>query len=327
MDMRRREFLGVLGGAATWPMVARAQQSAMPVIGFLSLRSANDTVGTLAALREGLSKMGFVEGQNLAIEPRFAEGHYDRLPELVTELVRRPVAILIVGSQDVARVAQAATATIPILFISAGDPAKLGLVASLARPGGNLTGVNFLASELWAKQLGLLHELLPSAVVIGLLTNPKNMLTESGTIDAQRAAEVLRLKLIVANAGNESDLESAIASLVQQRIEALFVPTDPFFNGRADQLVSIIARHSLPAIYALREFAAAGGMMSYGTSLPDAYRQIGAYAGSILKGAKPADLPVVQSSKFELVINLKTVNALGLTVPPMLLARADEVIE
>ena len=207
MDMRRREFLGVLGGAATWPMVARTQQSAMPVIGFLSLRSANDTVGTLAALREGLSKMGFVEGQNLAIEPRFAEGHYDRLPELVTELVRRPVAVLIVGSQDVARVAQAATATIPIVFISAGDPAKLGLVASLARPGGNLTGVNFLASELWAEQLGLLHELLPSAVVIGLLTNPKNMLTESGTIDAQRAAEVLRLKLIVANAGNESDLE------------------------------------------------------------------------------------------------------------------------
>jgi putative tryptophan/tyrosine transport system substrate-binding protein len=237
------------------------------------------------------------------------------------------VAILIVGSQDVARVAQAATATIPIVFISAGDPAKLGLVDSLARPGGNLTGVNFLASELWAKQLGLLHELLPSAVVIGLLTNPKNMLTESGTIDAQRAAGVLRLKLIVANAGNESDLESAIASLVQQRIEALFVPTDPFFNGRADQLVSIIARHSLPAIYALREFAVAGGMMSYGTSLADAYRQVGAYAGRILKGAKPADLPVVQSTKFELVINLKTVNALGLTVPPTLLARADEVIE
>ena len=213
------------------------------------------------------------------------------------------------------------------VFISAGDPAELGLVASLARPGGNLTGVNFLASELWAKQLGLLHELLPSAVVVGLLTNPKNILTESGTRDVQRAAEVLRLKLIVASAGNEGDLESAIASLVQQGIEALFIPTDPFFNGRADHLVSIIARHSLPAIYSLREFAAAGGMMSYGTSLPNAYRQVGAYAGRILKGAKPADLPVVQSTKFELVINLKTVNALGLAVPPTLLARADEVIE
>jgi putative ABC transport system substrate-binding protein len=325
--MRRREFLGVLGTAATWPVAVQAQQPVMPVIGFLSLRSANGSVGTLAALREGLSEMGFVEGQNLAIEPSFAEGHYDRLPALATELVRRPVAVLIVGSQDVARVAQAATTTIPIVFISAGDPAELGLVASLARPGGNLTGVNFLASELWAKQLGLLHELLPSAVVVGLLTNPKNILTESGTRDVLRAAEVLRLKLIVASASNEGDLESAIASLVQQGIEALFIPTDPFFNGRADHLVRIIARHSLPAIYSLREFAAAGGMMSYGTSLPNAYRQVGAYAGRILKGAKPADLPVVQSTKFELVINLKTVNALGLAVPPTLLARADEVIE
>ncbi len=325
--MRRREFLGALGAAATWPVAVRGQQSSMPIVGFLSVRSASGSGGNLAALNQSLSEAGFVVGRNLAIEPRFAEGHYDRLTALATELVQRPVAVLVAGSQDVARVAQAATTTIPVVFISASDPANLGLVASLARPGGNLTGVNFFASELWAKQLGLLKEFLPSAVAVGVLANPKNMLTESGTRDAQRAAEVLGVKLIVASAGIEDDLEPAIASLVRQRIEALFVPTDPFFNGRPDQLATIAARHSLPAVYALREFAAAGGMMSYGASLPDAYRQVGVYVGRILKGAKPADLPVTQPTKFELVINLKTVNALGLTVPPTLLARADEVIE
>jgi putative ABC transport system substrate-binding protein len=326
--MRRREFIGIMGGSAlAWPLAAGAQQPAMPVIGYLTMRAAGDSNGNVAALRQGLGEAGFFVGKNVTIEFRYAEGHYDRLPVLVTELIQRPVSVLFTSSQDIARVAQAATTTTPVVFISGGDPAKLGLVDSLARPGGNLTGVNFVASELWAKQLGLLKELLPGVVVVGLLTNPKNVFTESGTRDAQIAAAVLGLKLIVAGASIEADFDPAIASLVRQGTEALFVPTDSFFNGRADQLVSIAARHALPAVYALREYAVAGGMMSYGASLLDAHRQVGIYIGRILKGTKPTDLPVVQPTKFELVINLKAVKALGLTVPPTLLARADEVIE
>ncbi len=281
----------------------------------------------VAALRQGLSETGFVEGQTLAIEARFAQGHYDQLPALATELVQLPVAVFIAGSQEVALAAKAATATIPIVFVSARDPVELGLVASLARPGANLTGVNFLASELWSKQLELLHELVPSAVVIGLLVNPKNSTTEAGKKNAQSAADSLGRKLVLVNASTEGDIEPAFASLVQQGIEALLVPTDAFFNGRADQLVSIAARHSLPAIYALREFAAAGGLMSYGSSLTDSYHQVGVYTGRVLKGAKPADLPVIQPTKFELVINLKTAKALGLKIPQPMLLIADEVIE
>jgi putative tryptophan/tyrosine transport system substrate-binding protein len=326
--MKRREFITLLGSVAVAsPLAAQAQQPALPVIGYLSLRAAGDSDGNVAALRQGLGEAGFFVGQNVTIEIRHAEGHYDRLPVLVTELIQRPVSVLFTSSQDIARVAQAATTTTPVVFISGGDPAKLGLVDSLARPGGNLTGVNFVASELWAKQLGLLKELLPGVAVVGLLTNPKNVFTEPGISDAQSAAAVLGLKLIVAGASIEADLEPAIASLVRQGIEALFVPTDSFFNGRAGQLVSIAARQSLPAAYALREYAAAGGMMSYGASLLDAHRQVGIYIGRILKGTRPADLPVLQPTKFELVINLKAVKALGLTVPPTLLARADEVIE
>jgi putative ABC transport system substrate-binding protein len=299
----------------------------MPVIGFLSLRSPTDMALIVAALRQGLSETGFVEGQTLAIEARFAQGHYDQLPALATELVQLPVAVFIAGSQEVALAAKAATATIPIVFVSARDPVELGLVASLARPGANLTGVNFLASELWSKQLELLHELVPSAVVIGLLVNPKNSTTEAGKKNAQSAADSLGRKLVLVNASTEGDIEPAFASLVQQGIEALLVPTDAFFNGRADQLVSIAARHSLPAIYALREFAAAGGLMSYGSSLTDSYHQVGVYTGRVLKGAKPADLPVIQPTKFELVINLKTAKALGLKIPQPMLLIADEVIE
>jgi putative tryptophan/tyrosine transport system substrate-binding protein len=317
--MKRREFIGIVSGVAAWPFAAQAQQPAMPAIGYLTLRAAGDSRANVAALRQGLGEAGFFVGQNVTIEIRYAEGQYDRLPALITELIQRPVSVLFTSSQDIARVAKAATTTTPVVFISGGDPAKLGLVDSLARPGGNLTGVNFVASELWAKQLGLL--------TVGLLTNPKNVFTESGIRDAQSAAAVLGLKLIVSDASIEADFEPAIASLVRQGTEALFVPTDPFFNGRAGQLVSIAARRSLPAAYALREYAAAGGMMSYGASLLDAHRQVGTYIGRILKGTRPTDLPVLQPTKFELVINLRTVKALGLTVPPTLLAQADEVIE
>jgi putative ABC transport system substrate-binding protein len=324
----RRQFISALGGASlAWPLAVRAQQPAMPVIGFLSLRSPNESVGTLTALRQGLSETGFVEGQNLVIEPRFTESHYDRLLTLATELMKRPLAVFIAGSQEVALVAKAATTTIPIVFISGRDPVELGLVASLARPGGNLTGVNLLVSELWGKQLELLHELVPSAVTIGLLVNPNNKTTEVGIRETQKAVEVLGLKLVVVSASTEGEFEAAFASLEQQRIKALFVPSDPVLNGKVDQLVAIAARHSWPAVYALREFAAAGGLMSYGSNLTDAWRQIGVYAGRILKGAKPADLPIIQPTKFELVINLKTAKALGLTITNSMQLLANEVIE
>jgi len=324
--MRRREFLGVLGGAATWPMVARAQQSAMPVIGFLSLRSANDTVGTLAALREGLSKMGFVEGQNLAIEPRFAEGHYDRLPALVTELVRRPVAILIVGSQDVARVAQAATATIPIVFISAGDPAKLGLVASLARPGGNLTGLLQYEASIAGKWLAMLKEIAPRLARAALVMNP------IGSYDyfrqsAEALAPSLKIELVLSPVGTAADIERTIESFARVPNGGLLLPPDNMTSTHRDLIISLAAKHRLPAVYSLRVFVAAGGLMSYGTDQVEMLRQAAYYVDRILRGAKPADLPVQAPTKYETVVNLKTAKALGLTVPPSLLVRADEVIE
>jgi putative ABC transport system substrate-binding protein len=326
--MKRRELLLLLGGAVIAPRALRAQQNAMPIIGYLDSTSPGFRVPFLAAFRQGLSETGFVEGQNVAIEYRWAEDRYDRLPALAADLVGRKVDVVVaVSGPSEALAVKSATSTIPIVFAMGGDPVELGLVASLARPGRNLTGVSFLNVELMSKRLELLSELVPQARVIALLVNPNNPLTEPMIRDVQEAARAKGVQLPILKASSESEIEAAFATLVQLHAGALVVGADPFFTSRRDQLVALASRDAVPAIYGWRELAAAGGLISCGTSLISVYRQVGIYAGQILKGAKPADLPVQQPTTFELVVNLKTAAALGLTVPPAILARVDEVIE
>ena len=326
--MIRREFITLLGGAAAWPIAARAQQPAMPVIGYLDTRSPDAVANRLRAFRQGLKDTGYVERENVGIEYRWAEGQYDRLAELAAELVRRPVTVIVATSTSPALAAKAATTTIPIVFLVAEDPVRLGLVASLARPGGNLTGVNFFASELAAKRLELLRELVPGATRITVLVNPANTTTtESALRDVVPAARAIGLQIQVLNASTTREIDAAFANIVRERNGALFVAIDPFFISRRAQLVTLASRHALPATFPSREFTEIGGLMSYGAHIPEAYHQVGVHAARILKDAKPADLPVVQSSKFELVINSSTARMLGLTVPDKLLSIADEVIE
>ena len=326
--MKRREFITLLGAGLAWPFAAHAQSPAMPVIGFLGSPSAAEWSHLVAEFREGLKEIGYANGQNAAIEYRWAEGHYDRLPRLADELVRRNVAVILAaGGLPPALAAKAATATIPIVFAIGADPVKLGLVASLNRPGGNITGISFLIADLGAKRMGLIHELAPNVAAGAVLINPKNPNAESVEKDARESARSLGLQFHVLNASTEQDIDAAFAGLVQQRIGVLLVSPDPVFLGRRAQLVALAARHAVPTIYFAREFVTAGGLMSYGTSIGAAYHQAGLYTGKILKGAKPADLPVEQSTKFEFVINLKTAKALSLEVPSKLLFTADEVIE
>jgi putative ABC transport system substrate-binding protein len=326
--MRRREFITLLGGAAAaWPLAARAQQPAIPVVGVLETRSPGEAASVLAAFREGLKEVGYVEGQNVAIEYQWAEGQFGRLPVLAAELARRQATVIYAATIPGAVAAQAATTTIPIVFIGAGDPVQLGLVASFNRPGGNVTSVNLFTATLEGKKLELLHELVPKAATIGVLINPSWVHAETQSKDLQAAARTLGLQIDIVNASNESSIDTAFATLAERRIGALLVSSVPFFTSRRDQLVALAARHGMAAIYAQRELVAAGGLMSYGTNLAEAYHQAGVYTGRILKGEKPADLPVLRPTKFELVINLKTAKALGLPVPDKLLVGADEVIE
>ena len=326
--MKRREFFGVLGGAAAgWPLAVHAQQPTMPVVGFMSSGSLGPLRQALAGFEDGLKEAGYIAGQNVTVEYRFSEGQTDRFPALVSELVGRKVAVLAVSSNAGVQAAKQATATIPIVFSVGEDPVTTGLVASLNRPGGNLTGVYQFTTGLEGKRLGLLHELVPKATTLAVLIHPNNSPSESQLRDAREAAVRLGVQLVVVRANAESEFDAAFSTAVQQKAAALLVCASPLFNLRRQQLVVLAARHALPAIYEWRDFAAAGGLMSYGTRLADAYRQAGVYAGYILKGAKPADLPVVQVTKFEFVINLSTAKALGIEVPPPLSARADEVIE
>jgi putative tryptophan/tyrosine transport system substrate-binding protein len=328
--MKRRKFITLLGGAATaWPLAARAQQPALPVIGFLSSRGARDSANVLSEFHRGLSETGVVLRQNAEIIYSWAEGHYDRLPALAADFVSRQVAVIVAtGGDPSVFAAKAATATIPIVFTFSDDPVTAGLVASLNRPGGNITGFSlFVGGTLEAKRFALLHELVPKATVIAMLVDQNFPLAEIGVTQVQAAAQSLALQLVPLRIGAEGELDAAFATLAQRGAGALYVGSSSLFNARRDIIVGLAARHAIPAIYEWREFAAAGGLASYGTRLEDAYHQIGFYAGSILKGAKPADLPVVQPTKFDLVINLKTAKALGLTVPQTLQAAADEVIE
>jgi putative ABC transport system substrate-binding protein len=327
--MRRRAFITLLGGAATWPLAARAQQATMPVVGFVGSTSPGPLRDAVAAFHRGLTETGYVEGRNVAIEYRWAEGQYDRLPGLVADLVRRQVAVIAaIDGLPSALAAKTATATIPIVFFTGGDPVQLGLVASLARPDGNLTGVTSLNVEVGPKRLELMKEMVRTTILMALLVNPTSPnVTESTTKDALAAAHTLGLQLHVLHASTERDLDSVFATVAQLRAGALVIGPDAFFISRSEQLGTLALRHAVPAIFQYREFVAAGGLISYGGSRTDAYRHVGVYTGRVLKGEKPSDLPVQQSTKIELIINLRTAKALGLDVPPTLLARADEVIE
>jgi putative ABC transport system substrate-binding protein len=330
LGIGRRQFISALGvGAVAWPLTARAQQPALPVVGFIRDGSADANARNVAAFRKGLNEIGYVEGQNVTVEYHWLEGHYDRLPALVADLVQRQVAVIATpGSTPAVLAAKAATATIPIVFGVPQDPVRLGLVANLARPGGNATGINFFAQEVVAKRLRLLHDLVPKAVRIVALLNPANpSLAESTLRDVQEAAPTLGLQIQILNASTIGEIDAAFITFARERPDALFVAPDAFFANRGVQFATLTARDKIPAAYAVRDPVAAGGLMSYGTDLVDMFRQVGAYTGRVLKGAKPADLPVVQSTKFEFVINLKTAKALGLDVPPNLLTIADEVIE
>jgi putative ABC transport system substrate-binding protein len=327
--MRRRQFITFLGGAvASWPLAARAQQPAMPAIGFLTSLGRNDRHNLRDAFRRGLNEAGYVEGRNVAIEYRFADNQYDRLPALAADLVDRKVSVIAAtGGGNSVLAAKASTTTIPIVFLTAGDPVVEGYVASLNRPGGNLTGVSWFNALLGGKALGLLHEFVPHAAVVALLANPKLPEAVRNISDAQEAARTLGRQLLVLNASDPGEVDAAFATLRQRRADALLVSADPFIGGRRQQIVALTARDAIPAMYPNREFVAEGGLMSYGNDIADAYRRAGLYAGRILKGEKPADLPIDQATKFQFVINLKTAKTLGLEVPHGLSARADEVIE
>ena len=327
--MKRREFITLLGGTAVGlPLTAGAQQAAMPVIGFLETVSADFGSRILAPIRQGLGDAGYVEGQNVAIEYRWAEGHYDRLPELAADLVRRRVNVIMTTSTPASLAVKAATTELPLVFGVGDNPVKLGLVASLNRPGGNATGVNFFLGELAAKRLGLLRDLIPAATRIAVLVNPTDAVrTDSNLKDVDTAARALGLQVHIVNASTIAEIDAAFATLARERVDAIFVIPDSYLNSRRVQLANLAARFAIPSAFGQREYCEVGGLMSYGTNLADARRQIGSYAGRILKGAKAADLPVVQATNFELVINLTTARMLGLEVPPTLLARADEVIE
>jgi len=327
--MRRREVITLLGGTAAWPLAARAQQTTMPVIGFLHSASAAAFAAHLAAFRKGLSEAGYVEDQNVAIEYRWAEGQNDRLPALAAELVRRRVSVIATpGSTAATLAAKAATTTIPIVFVIGADPVKIGLVASLNRPGGNVTGINDIGVDIGAKRLGFLQELLPRATRFGVLVNPDNpSITESFVTELQTAASAIGRQIEVVTASTNADIDTAFATLAKKRVDALLNGPDALFVTRRVQLITLAVRHALPALYHRRELAEAGGLMSYGSDLPDQFRQTGGYVGRILKGEKPADMPVQLPTRFEFVINLQTAKTLGLEIPPTLLARADEVIE
>ena len=326
-QLKRRDFITLIGGAAAWPLAANAQQPAMPVLGFMNGGSAEAQAALATAFRQGLSQAGYIENHNVKVEYRWAESRYDRLPGMAADLVRRKVTVIAATGTPAALAAKAATTVVPIVFETAGDPLRLGLVSTLNRPGHNVTGVTQLSSELVSKRLGLLHDMIPAATIIGLLLDPHDPRAEMQASDMHAAARALGLEVHLVNASTEGEVDAAFAKLAQQRAGALFVGTGEFFTKRSEQIVALAARYALPAIYQYRLFALAGGLATYGTSLTDSYRQAGVYTGRVLKGEKPADMPVWQPAKFELVLNLKTAKVLGLTIPPGVLAIADEVIE